>query len=153
MRYAAGAVVFFLVLMLQGSLSFFQIAPNLTVLLACYAGLRGRELKGMLTGSLIGIIEDSLSGAFLGPHLLSKSLIGYLSSFIYNRFFIWTPYLGILSIAILTLIDSSFVFILRSIFDKPPAGLGTASFVIVMQSLINAPLGVFLKPSALQESA
>lgn len=152
MKYFIAAIIFFFVLMLQGSISFHQITPNLTVLLACYAGVKGREIKGMLYGTLIGIVEDSLSGAFLGPHMLSKSLVGYLSSLLYSRFFVWTPYLGVLSIALLTLIDGSLVFLLRGVFDKTPAGFGAAGIIIAVQSLINAPMGFFLKQKDLQQT-
>ena len=146
MIYLLWAAIIFLTLIIQGSVSLFDVTPNLTVVLACYAGIRKREVKGMFFGSLIGIIEDSLSGAFLGPNLLSKSLVGYLSSFIYSRFFIWTPLLGIISISVLTLIDSSVVFMSRSIFNKMPVSIGAAVFVIAIQSLSNAPLGIFLRP-------
>jgi rod shape-determining protein MreD len=124
----------------------FDVTPNLTAVLACYAGVRKGEVKGMFSGSLIGIVEDSLSGAFLGPNLLSKGLIGYLSSFIYSRFFVWTPVLGIISIFLLTLTDGFIVFLSRSIFDKMPANIGAAAFIILFQSLLNAPFGMFLKP-------
>ena len=100
----------------------------------------------MFIGSLIGIVEDSLSGAFLGPHLLSKSFVGYFSSLMYSRFFIWTPLLGIISIALLTVTDSFIVFTARSIFDTMPVNIGTAVFIIGMQSLLNVPLGLFIKP-------
>ena len=150
MIYLLWAAIIFLTLIIQGSVSLFDVTPNLTVVLACYAGIRKREVKGMFFGSLIGIIEDSLSGAFLGPNLLSKSLVGYLSSFIYSRFFIWTPLLGIISISVLTLIDSSVVFMSRSIFNKMPVSIGAAVFVIAIQSLSNAPLGIFLRPKNIQ---
>jgi rod shape-determining protein MreD len=150
MIYLLWAAIIFLTLIIQGSVSLFDVTPNLTVVLACYAGIRKREVKGMFFGSLIGIIEDSLSGAFLGPNLLSKSLVGYLSSFIYSRFFIWTPLLGIISISVLTLIDSSVVFMSRSIFNKMPVSIGAAVFIIAIQSLSNAPLGIFLRPKNIQ---
>lgn len=150
MIYLLWAAIIFLTLIIQGSISLFDVTPNLTVVLACYAGIRKREVKGMFFGSLIGIIEDSLSGAFLGPNLLSKSLVGYLSSFIYSRFFIWTPLLGIISISVLTLIDSSVVFMSRSIFNKMPVSIGAAVFIIAIQSLSNAPLGIFLRPKNIQ---
>ncbi|MDQ7787311.1 MAG: rod shape-determining protein MreD [Thermodesulfovibrionales bacterium] len=152
MKYIVVPIILFFLFVLQGSFSFHQITPNLTVLLACYAGIKGREMKGILYGALVGIVEDSLSGAFLGPHLLSKSLVGYLSSLLYSRFFIWTPYLGILSVALLTFLDGSLVFLMRGIFDKMPAGAGTASVVILVQSLINAPAGIFLKPKDLHQN-
>lgn len=146
MIYLLWAVITFFILIIQSSVSLFDVAPNLTVVLASYAGIRKGEVKGMFFASLIGIIEDSLSGAFLGPHLLSKGLIGYLSSFIYRNLFIWTPMLGIISISVLTLMDGFVVFILRSIFDKMPVSFGAAAFIITIQSLFNAPLGILLRP-------
>lgn len=146
MIYLLWAAITFLTFIIQGSVSLFDVTPNLTVVLACYAGIRKREVKGMFFGSLIGIVEDSLSGAFLGPNLLSKGLVGYLSSFIYSRFFIWTPLLGVISISVLTLMDSFIVFMSRSIFNKMPVSIGAAAFIIAIQALSNAPLGIFLKP-------
>ncbi len=146
LRLLIWAMIAFLIFLLQGSISLFNITPNLTAALACYAGIKKREIKGMFLGSLIGIVEDSLSGAFLGPNLLSKGIIGYLSSFVYSKFFVWTPVLGIISISLLTLTDGFIVFMSRSIFDKMPASSSAAALIIILQSLLNAPLGIFLKP-------
>jgi len=150
MIYLLWAAIIFCTLIIQGSISLFDITPNLTAVLACYAGVRGKEIKGMFLGALIGIVEDSLSGAFLGPNLLSKGLIGYLSSFVYSRFFVWTPLLGMISISVLTFIDGFIVFMSRSLFDKMPVGIGTAVFIIAMQSIANAPLGILLRPKNIQ---
>jgi rod shape-determining protein MreD len=150
MIYLLWVFVLLSALILQGSISFFDIAPNLTVMLACYAGIRKREVKGMLIGSVIGIIEDSLSGAFLGPHLLSKGLIGYLSSLTYSRFFIWTPLLGIITMSVLTFIDGLIIFASRSVFDRMPVSFSVALLMILIQSLFNAPFGLILRPKAEQ---
>lgn len=150
MIYLLWAVIIFCTLIIQGSISLFDITPNLTAVLACYAGVRGKEIKGMFLGALIGIVEDSLSGAFLGPNLMSKGLIGYLSSFVYSRFFVWTPLLGMISISVLTFIDGFIIFVSRSLFDKMPVGIGTAVFIIAMQSIANAPLGMLLRPQKIQ---
>lgn len=146
MKYVFWALVVTSVFILQGSISLFDITPNLTAALAFYAGIKKREIKGMFLGSLIGILEDSLSGPFLGPNLLGKGLVGYLSSFIYSRFFVWTPLLGIISISVLTLTDGLVVFMSRSMFDKTPVTGGSAALIIIFQSLLNAPLGIFLRP-------
>ena len=150
MIYLLWAAILLFAFVLQGSISFFDISPNLTVILACYAGIKKREVNGMLIGSVIGLIEDSLSGAFLGPHLLSKGLIGYLSSLTYSRFFIWTPLLGIITVSVLTFIDGLIIFASRSIFDRMPAGFLVALFMIVIQSLLNAPFGFILRPKTEQ---
>jgi rod shape-determining protein MreD len=145
-RYLLWALILFFVFIIQGSIAFFDIRPNLSVVLACYAGLREREVRGLFFGSLIGILEDSLSGAFLGPNLLSKGLIGYFSSLMYSRFFIWTPLLGVISICILTFIDGILVVLSRGLFAAMPVTAGNAVFIITLQSLFNAPLGILLKP-------
>ncbi len=146
MSYLLWAVIMFFIFIIQGGISIFDITPNFTAVLVCYAGIKKREVKGMFLGSLIGIIEDNLASPFLGPNLLSKGLIGYLSSFIYSRFFVWTPVLGMISISVLTLTDGFVVLMARSIFDKMPVSFGAAAFVITIQSLLNAPFGIFLKP-------
>ncbi len=146
MIYFLWTAIIFFSFIIQGSISLFDVTPNLTVVLACYAGIKKGEVNGIFIGSLIGIVEDSLSGAFLGPHLLSKSLVGYFSSLMYNRFFVWTPLLAVISISLLTVTDSFIVFTSRSIFDKMPVNIGTAAFIIGMQSLLNAPFGLFIKP-------
>jgi len=146
MRYVLWIAVTFLALIIQGSLSLFDITPNLTAVLAFYAGIKKGEVKGMLAGSLIGLLEDNLAGPFLGPNLLSKGLVGYLASFMCSRFFVWTPLLGMISITVLTMVDGLVVFLCKSAFDRTPVSFGAAAFIIVVQALLNAAFGVFLKP-------
>ena len=150
MTYLLWTAVFFFALIMQGSLSLFDIMPNFTVILAFYAGIKYGDIRGLAIGAVMGIIEDSLSGAFIGPNLLSKGLVGYLSSFLYHRFFMWNPLLGTISIAFFTFADSLMVFFLRSIFDRMPVSAGAALLIIVVQSLLNAPFGLFLKPRKIQ---
>ena len=135
-----------LTFILQGSISIFDVTPNFAAILTYYAGIRKGEIKGMFFGALLGIIQDSLSGTFIGPNLLSKGLIGYLSSSVYSRFFMWTPLLGMITLFLVTSLDSTVVFISRSFFDRMPVGIGSAAFIIIVQSLLNAPLGILLKP-------
>ena len=146
MIYLLWAFIFFLALIMQGSLSLFDIMPNFTVLLAFYAGIKYGDIRGLTVGAVMGIVEDSLSGAFIGPNLLSKGLVGYMSSFLYQKFFVWSPLLGTISVAMFTFADSLTVFFLRSIFDRMPVSAGAALLIIVVQSLLNAPFGLFLKP-------
>ncbi len=151
MIYLLWAIIFFVMLILQGTISFLHIHLNLTVLLVYYIGIKKKEVKGLLFGACIGIIEDSLSGAFLGPNLLSKGLVGYFSSFIYKRFFIWTPLLGVISVCAFTMLDSGIVFLSRTMFDSMPVPLGNAAYIIVMQSLLNSLFGMAIKPRDLQK--
>jgi rod shape-determining protein MreD len=146
MIYLIWAIIVLLTFLVQGSISLMHIKLNLTALLVCSMGLKKGETPGMFFGAFIGLVEDSLSGVLLGPNILSKGLIGYLSSSLYKRLFIWTPLLGVINIFSLTFLDSSLVFMLRSAFDTIPVNLGSAFFIIMIQSIVNAPIGIFLKP-------
>ena len=146
MIYVLWAAIILLTVLVQGSVSLIHIKLNLTVILVFYIGMKRGEIPGMFYGALIGLIEDIISGALLGPNILSKGLIGYLSSSLYKKLFIWTPLIGAINIFSLTFLDSSIVFILRSIFDKIPVNIGAALFIVMVQSIVNAPLGIFIKP-------
>ena len=146
MIYVLWAAIILLTVLVQGSVSFIHIKLNLTVILVCYIGMKRGEIPGMFFGALIGLIEDIISGSLLGPNILSKGLIGYLSSSLYKKLFIWTPLLGVINIFSLTFLDCSIVFILRTIFDKVPVNISAAFFIIIVKSIVNAPLGIFIKP-------
>lgn len=146
MKYLLWTLAIIITFIMQGSVSLFHITPNFTAVLAYYAGVKKKEIKGMFIGSLIGFVEDSISGTFLGLNLLSKGIVGYLSSFISHRIFIWTPLLGVISISAITLTDSLVVFLSKSIFDKAPVNISNAIFIIFIQSIINATFGAFIKP-------
>ena len=145
MKYLLWIVITALTFVVQGSISIFDVTPNFTALLAFYAGIRKGAVKGMFLGAIVGVIEDNLSSPLLGPDLLSKGLVGYLSASIYGKLFVWTPVLGMISVFVLTALDSSVVLVSHSLFDKMPLDLGAAAFVILIQSLLNAPFGLFLK--------
>lgn len=150
MTYVLWALAILFTFIIQGRLSFYDVTPNFTVVLAYFAGIREGAVKGLMIGFLIGALEDSLSGAILGPHLLSKGLVGYFSSFIAGSFFRWTPLMGILGMSLLTVFDSTFTFMSRSFFDRMPVSLGAALFIIAIHPLFNAPLGLVLKPKVME---
>jgi len=152
MTYILWVGIIIFTFFIEERISIFHVAPNLTVALVYYAGIREGEAKGLFLGSIIGTIEDSFSGAFLGPNLLSKGIVGYFSSSIFGSFFRWTPLLGAISIGVLTIIANTIAFAARSFFDHMPTSIKAATFIIIMQSLINFPIGMFLKPKNIQKT-
>lgn len=148
MRYVYWSLALFLALIIQSRLSLLGVSPNITILLAYFAGIRYGTSKGLFIGALIGAVEDSVSSLFLGPHMLSKGIVGYAASFmISGGFFRWTPILGMILLSMLTLTDNAVGFISRTVFDRMPDALSSMFFMSVMQSLLNAPAGIFLRPS------
>ena len=147
MKYLAWIAVVLIAFILQAKISVLSVVPNLTVMLAYYAGMKYGETKGMIAGLIIGGIEDSLSTSIIGPNMLGKALAGFFSSFFLSGgFFIWTPLLGILGAFLLTLVDTSVVYVTLGIFDKIPTTPSTALFSLIMQSLLNAGAGMFIRP-------
>ncbi|MGB9716472.1 MAG: rod shape-determining protein MreD [Thermodesulfovibrionales bacterium] len=147
MRYLKWGIIIISTFILQRRLSLFGISPDLTVILVYYAGLSKGYSTGIVFGSAIGSIEDSLSGTFLGPCLLSKGLVGYLSSLMSGSFFRWTPVFGAIGISSMTILDNLIVLLSRSFFDRAPASIEAAFLIISLQTLFNSPLGILLKPS------
>ena len=147
MTYVVWALAVLLAFVLQAKISIISIAPNITVLLAYYAGMKYGETKGMIAGLIIGGIEDSLSSSIIGPNMLGKALAGFFSSFFLSGgFFIWTPLFGILGAFLLTMIDNMAVFSTLGIFDKIPTSPLSALRISIMQSLLNAAAGMFIRP-------
>ena len=147
MKYFYWLLMIFFSFLLQGHISVLGVSPNLSVLLVYYAGIRHGEIKGMLAGVLIGSLEDIMSLSLLGPNLLSKGIIGFSSAFfVTGGLFRWTPLLGIIAVLLLTFLDNSMTFLTLSLFDKVPAAVSNALFISLMQSLLNAPAGIFIRP-------
>lgn len=141
------AVAIFLAFFLQGKISILGISPDLTALLAFYAGIRFGETKGLLTGILIGAMEDCLSFSIIGPNLLGKGIIGFTSSFFVSGGPLrWTPVLGVVGVFLLTSVDNGIVFLSKGLFGHVPALPSAAFFISLMQSILNAPAGVLVKP-------
>lgn len=137
----------FCALLLQGRVSVLGVVPNLTVLLAFYAGIRYGANRGLLAGLLVGFAEDSLSNALIGPNMLAKGLVGYVAAFfVAGGFFRWTPLLGIFSVSALTLAGNIVTVLSKSLFDRMPGGIASIVFISVMQALLNAPAGAFMRP-------
>lgn len=147
MKYLYWSIFILLSFILQSRVSVIGVSLNLTVLLAYYAGIRYGAAKGMLTGALIGALEDSLSLSIFGPNMLAKGSVGFFSSFfVTGKFFRWTPLSGIFAVLFLTLADNAIIFLSRSMFDKTPAALSMVLFSAIMQSFLNAPAGIFIRP-------
>ena len=147
MRYLLWVAAVFLALLLQGRVSLLGVIPNLTALLVYYAGIRYGENRGVMAGVLIGYLEDSLSYSIIGPNIMSKAVIGYLSAFfVSGGLFRWTIVLGICAVSALAFADNMMVFLLRTIFDKMPLNLSGVLFISVMQALMAGPVGAFLRP-------
>lgn len=147
MKYLFFTAALFLAFFLQGRISVLGISPDLTALLAFYIGIRYGETKGLMAGIVIGALEDSISSSIIGPNLLGKGIVGFSSSFFVSGGLLrWTPLLGVIAVSLLTSLDGLVVFLTRSVFDRVPAAPSVAFLICTMQSILNAPAGIFVRP-------
>jgi rod shape-determining protein MreD len=135
-----------LAFVLESRLSLMGVRPNLTVLFAYAIGLRYGSSKGLLTGTALGMVADSLSGGIMGPGLLGKATAGYLAGFLRGGMFIWTPLLGFMGVLALTIADGAISYTSTAIFAEPPTDISNALIIILLQGMINSAAGLVLRP-------
>jgi rod shape-determining protein MreD len=136
----------FLAFVIQTKISIFGVPPDITAAVAYYLGLNSGATKGLLFGSFIGLVEDSVGGTILGPNLLGKGMVGFFASFLSGTLFRWTPMLGMVSLVILTVLDGVVVFWTRAVFETAPASFSTGFVTSLMQGLLNAIIGFVIRP-------
>lgn len=127
--------------MIQSVLSFGAVKPDLTVIPVFLIGLRRGAGAGLASGMLIGAFEDIISGSITGPAMLSKGLIGILSSYLSIGIFVWTPLLGMISLLLLTVLDQTVLFFSLALFSSQPAPFKELLITAFLSGAINSPAG------------
>jgi hypothetical protein len=150
-----------LAILVQPMITVFDFPLNLTIVLVYVFAIKApplqsastsftdvkAEIRGSAFGVGIGLIEDAMSGSILGLNVLSKGLIGFISSILFRDiFFQWTPAIGCAVIFALTIIDG-LILILTSHFiaGTPVRGFEVVEMLLV-QALLNFPLGFIIRP-------
>lgn len=146
MRSVLLIVSVILALVIQMKITLFGVSPDLTAVVAYWLGIRGGATKGILFGSLIGAVEDSVGSIILGPNLLGKGMVGFFSSFMSGSLFRWTPLSAMVSIFVLTVVDGVVVFLSRSIFESMLLSPSRWVFVLFGQAVINMFIGILIRP-------
>lgn len=146
MSHACFALAVVMAFVLQTKVSIFGISPALTVGLVYYFGINNNSAKGLLFGSMIGIVEDSIAGSMLGPNLLGKGMAGFFSSYMFGRLFRWTPMLGIIGLFMLTIMDGLAVFLSHIMFKAVHVPANKVIATLLIQGIINSVFGIFVRP-------
>ena len=63
------------------------IKPDLALILVLFAGFYGGKREGLVIGLAAGILMDLFSGDMMGPHLMTKPLLGFGTG-VFGRFFL-----------------------------------------------------------------
>ncbi len=104
------------------------------------------EIRGSAFGAFIGLIEDAMSGTIPGLNVLSKGLLGFVSSIIFRDLFSqWTPLIGGIVLSVLTLLDGLIVILVGTFIAGINISGMSAISMIFMQALTNFFIGCLIK--------
>lgn len=162
MRYFRWIIFSFLTFLIQTQASsFLNTKLNLTIILVYFFSLQNlprpsntrgyyasnAEIKSVLFGAAIGLLEDILAGSIIGPAFFSKGLIGFLGVIAFTGvFFKWTPLLGCIAVIIFTFLDGAIGAVFRILFSSIDINVIEALKTILIQTLINIPFGIIFMP-------
>lgn len=99
------------------------LRPEWLVLTLIYWLLRHPEKIGVVTGVVIGLIMDVLSGSYFGVHILSLSLICYLVLIMHKRLKMFPLVQQSVVVFFLVSIQLMVVYTLRSVLGVSDVGL------------------------------
>lgn len=160
LKWSLLAAVAFL---MQTQFSSMHVPVNITVILVYSFGLKNlervstreyfgskTEIQSTLFGATIGLIEDALLGSVIGPNLLGKGLIGFITPVIFaDVVFRWTPFWGMMVAIAFTLLDGVIVIGSRAVFSDLNINFVQAFLNVLIQAVINIPFGMLLKPKTI----
>ncbi|MBZ0157109.1 MAG: hypothetical protein K8I29_12965 [Alphaproteobacteria bacterium] len=159
-RFLKWISVAVLAILVQAQLSFLSGFFSVSLILVYFFGLRSRlklsafewsgnkvEMKSVLYGALVGLMEDIFTGSIIGPGLLSKGLIGLLTPVAFTDLvFKWTPLWGGIVIVLFTLLDGAVLVGARTYFTGIHIGTMGLLQIFLLRSLVSLPFGILLKP-------
>lgn len=116
---------------------------DLPLLITIYFGLSRRNPStGLLLGTIIGLLQDSLSKTPLGLFGIAKTIIGYLASSIGARLDTEHPLARLSLTAAFFVVHQAIVVLIQKLLLAQPQPLFTMRLLIAC--LVNSLLGVLL---------
>jgi len=89
MKYVRYAIVVIVLLVVQASIipfiSLGDVTPDLLLIYIVVISLREGKIPGTVSGFLIGLASDLVTGDFLGLGALTKTIAGFVAGFFYNE--------------------------------------------------------------------
>jgi len=97
---------------------FFQgTRPDIVMVLVCIYTLKYGQGRGVALGAIAGLLIDTANGCMLGPNILSKALLAFLTGAIKDNLFQWNAFINALVVTILSIADIILVFISLEVFS------------------------------------
>ena len=135
--------------MVQGILAYrFRVFGyfDLPLIYCVYYGFTlNRPMASVFIGSILGLMQDSLSGAILGTNGFSKTLIGFLAAVAGSKFNVDQPITRVFALFLFTLGDGLLVTILGLMVNSTSSTpFGGAFGGWLLSATLNTLLGLGL---------
>ncbi|MEW6409872.1 MAG: rod shape-determining protein MreD [Nitrospirota bacterium] len=170
MRFIILIVFSFFLISIQSTLlnrlGILEIKPDLTLIVTYFVGIYNRlmipysvdirnnrnislyfndpQVSGMVTGAIMGFLLDMVSGVIIGPNLISKSTIGFLSGKFSQNIFKIDAGINAILILILSIIDGIINYVFLNIFWYAYPIVELFTRIILIQPLYNSILGTVM---------
>lgn len=112
--------------------------PNLLIILVVYLGLRVPSKAGWGLAFLLGLVQDSLSGLYLGLNGFVYLTIHFLIQQTAGRLYTDSRYLMVLAVCLATLFGGLLEMVLLALFSVAPGVYASILSSLVPQALVNA---------------
>jgi rod shape-determining protein MreD len=140
------AAFVFAALVLQTTLARYlvrgSVGVDLVLVVVIYLSLKAGPTVGILTGTVAGLMQDSLMTGIVGIGSLGKTVVGYLAGTVGRAFIVTQPVPRFLVFFAATLLEMALVTALRAIVTPGPAAVPLGA--IVAQAFGNALVGIVL---------
>ena len=140
------AAFVFAALVLQTTLARYlvrgSVGVDLVLVVVVYVSLKSGPTAGMLTGTVSGLMQDSLMTGIVGIGSLGKTLVGFLAGIVGRAFIVTQPVPRFLVFFAATLLEMTLITGLRAVVTPGPAVVPAGA--IVAQAFGNALVGIVL---------
>ncbi len=109
---------------------FQMLFVDLGLIVVIWTGLARGARSGMTIGFVVGLIEDSLSGAALGTNALAKTLVGVFCGVLGRKVLPNSPIAHLLALLVCSLLNHVLLYLLQML--TAPASLKSGRFAMLM---------------------
>ena len=92
--------------------------PDIVMVLICIYTLNYGMGKGVALGAIAGLLIDTANGSILGPNILSKAMLAFLTGAIKDNLYQWNAFINALVVAVLSIVDIFLIFVSLEVFSK-----------------------------------
>jgi len=135
MRFLYFPFLFAVTLILQSSAisvvlpDWFVDGLDLPLIITIHVAMTRGKVPGMMTGVVIGYVQDAMSGGVLGFNGVSKVIAGYMGGYLKEKFFVRSMALRTASVAGAVFIALLAKVFLLALFAQPSPALISTQFI------------------------